>query len=211
MLTQTVTTIPDAIVEGARQYPDKLVKVHSAIRPDTTTRADLYAESRRLAAGLIGLGVRPGDVVALQLPNWRECLAAHAGIWLAGAVVLPIVPSYGPAEVAFIARQSGARALILAREIRNRDAAGTLRAVAELPGLEHRILVGDPLPGTTPYTDLAATPPATSRRRRRTRAGARCWCTPRAPPPNPRACSTATPACSARSAPWTRCGAAAAI
>ncbi len=158
MLTQTATTIGDAIVEGARQYPDKLVKVHSAIRPDTTTRADLYAESRRLAAGLIGLGVRPGDVVALQLPNWRECLAAHAGIWLAGAVVLPIVPIYGPAEVAFIARQSGARALILAREIRNRDAAGTLTAVAELPGLEHRILVGDPLPGTTPYTDLAATP-----------------------------------------------------
>ena len=158
MLTHAVTTIGDAIIEGARQYPDKLVKVHSTIRPDTTTRAVLYAESRRLATGLIGLGVRPGDVVAVQLPNWRECLAAHAGIWLAGAVVLPIVPIYGPAEVAFIARQSGARALILAREIRNRDAAATLDAVADLPGLAHRILVGDPLPGTTPYTDLAATP-----------------------------------------------------
>ena len=157
MLTDVAVGIPDEIVRGASEHPEKTVIVHSELRPDVTTRGELFAESRRVAAGLIALGVRPGDVVAMQLPNWRECFVAHAASWLAGAVVLPIVPIYGPAEVAYIARQSGARALLLPRELRNRDVADTLAAVAEVPGLEHHILVGGTLPGTVPYSELAET------------------------------------------------------
>jgi acyl-CoA synthetase (AMP-forming)/AMP-acid ligase II len=44
----------------------------------------------------------------------------------------------------------------LARELRKRNGADTLAAVAELPGLAHRIIVGDPLPGTVSYAELAA-------------------------------------------------------
>jgi len=147
--------VADAIVTAAAQYPSTLVEVHSDVNPASTTLGDLFDESCRVAAGLVALGIRPGDVVAVQLPNWRECFTAHAASWLSGAVVLPIVPIYGPAEVEFIARQSGARALILARELRKRDAARTLAAVAEVPGLDHRIIVGEPLPGTVSYAELA--------------------------------------------------------
>lgn len=157
MLTDVALGIPDELVRGALEHPAKPVIVASDVRPDSSTRGELFEESRRVAAALIALGVRPGDVVAMQLPNWRECFVAHAATWLAGAVVLPIVPIYGPAEVAFIARQSGARVLLLAREIRSRDAASTLAAVSDLPGLEHRILVGEPLPGTLSYAELSET------------------------------------------------------
>ncbi|MGE2727586.1 class I adenylate-forming enzyme family protein [Mycolicibacterium pulveris] len=153
-------TIPDAIVRAAQGFPDTVVEVHSEVNPDSTTLAELVAESRRVAAGLVSLGVSPGDVVAVQLPNWRQCFTTHAAIWLCGAVVLPIVPIYGPSEVAFIARQSGARMLILAREIRNRDVAATLEAVADIPGLTQTILVGDPVPGAVSYDELAETPAA---------------------------------------------------
>ncbi|WP_081586618.1 class I adenylate-forming enzyme family protein [Mycolicibacterium hassiacum] len=139
---------------AAAAHPDTVVEIHSDTHPDATTLADLFAESRRVAAGLAGLGVGPGDIVAVQVPNWRACFTAHAAIWLRGAVVLPIVPIYGPAEVAYIAGQSGARAIILARRIRSRDTADTLAAVAGLPGLAQRIVVGEPLPGTVPYTEL---------------------------------------------------------
>lgn len=149
------TTIGDEIAAAVRAAPGTRVVVHSETRPEATTVGELVDESRRLAAGLQALGVRPGDVVAVQLPNWRECFTAHAAIWLSGAVVLPIVPIYGPAEVAFIARQSGARAILLARETRNRDVAPTLAALAGLPGLDHVILVGDPLPGTVAYRELS--------------------------------------------------------
>ncbi|BBZ01693.1 long-chain-fatty-acid--CoA ligase [Mycolicibacterium chitae] len=156
MLTATVA---DEIRAAARQYPRTPVQIHSAVNPDRTTLGELFDESRRMAAGLTDLGVRPGDVVALQLPNWRQCFVAHAATWLCGAVVLPIVPIYGPAEVAFIVRQSGARALILARELRNRDAGATLSAVAEAGGVDLRILVGDPLPGTVSYAELTDVAP----------------------------------------------------
>ncbi|MGE2714117.1 class I adenylate-forming enzyme family protein [Mycolicibacterium litorale] len=148
-------TICDEIASAVRTAPDTPVVVHSDTRPDSATVRELVDESHRIAAGLHALGIRPGDVVAVQLPNWRECFTAHAAIWLSGAVVLPIVPIYGPAEVAFIARQSGARAIILARETRNRGVAPTLDALGDVAGLGHVVLVGEPLPGTVAFTDLA--------------------------------------------------------
>ncbi|MGE2719595.1 class I adenylate-forming enzyme family protein [Mycolicibacterium celeriflavum] len=150
--------IPDEIAGFIREHPDTAVMVHSDDHPDRFTAAELFDESMRLAAGLTGLGVAPGDIVAVQLPNWRECFAAHAAAWLCGAVVLPIVPIYGPAEVAFIARQSGARAIILPRRLRNRDTGATLEALADLPGLHHRIVLGGAHPGTIPFEELRATP-----------------------------------------------------
>ncbi len=151
------TSVPSEIAYAAATFPDATVIVHSDVRPDETTLAELFDESCRVAAGLGACGVRPGDVVAVQLPNWRECFTAHAGCWLAGAVVVPIVPIYGPAEVAFIAHQSGARAVVLARQMRNRDASATVSALADVPGLDQIIMVGDPLLGTTGFSELAAT------------------------------------------------------
>ncbi len=151
MLTGTVC---DEITAAVRAAPDTRVVINSDTAPDSTTVGELFDESSRVAAGLRALGVGPGDVVAVQLPNRRECFTAHAAIWLCGAVVLPIVPIYGPAEVAFIARQSGAKAIVLARSIRNRDAGPTLTALADIPGLDLVILAGDPLPGTVSYREL---------------------------------------------------------
>lgn len=150
--------IPDEIAGFIREHPDTAVMVHSADRPERFTTTELFDEGMRLAAGLVGLGIGPGDIVAVQLPNWRECFSVHAAAWLCGAVVLPIVPIYGPAEVAFIARQSGARAIVLARELRNRDTGATVAALAELPQLRHRIVVGGAPAGTIPIEALTSTP-----------------------------------------------------
>ncbi|WP_082958332.1 class I adenylate-forming enzyme family protein [Mycobacterium alsense] len=147
-------TIPDAIAAAAREHPDTAVIVHSNDNPVTTTLGELVDDGRRVAASLGAMGVRPGDVVAVQLPNWRECFVAHAAVWLCGAVLLPIVPIYGPHEVAFIVRRSGARALIIARCLRNRDSGATLAALDGIPGLSHRIVVGHPLPGTLGFDEL---------------------------------------------------------
>ena len=149
-------TIPQQIASAARHSPRTPLVVHSDSRPAQTTLGELYDESLCVADGLRGLGVQVGDVVAVQLPNWRECFVAHAAAWLCGAVMLPIVPIYGRREVEFILRQSGARVFIAARSVRNRDNAGLLDALTGLPGLEHRIVVGDPLSATIPFTDLAS-------------------------------------------------------
>ena len=65
-----------------------------------------------LSARLTGLGLRPGDRVAILLPkSIRECVAIFA-VSAAGGVFVPIHPSLRPRQVRHIVADSGARALL---------------------------------------------------------------------------------------------------
>ena len=96
--------------------PETAVRVWSEERPWSGTYADIEAEARRLVTVLREAGIEPGDVVAFQLPNWREAIVSFYGLALGGYVLVPIVHIYGRKEVGFILRQSGARAYISAPE-----------------------------------------------------------------------------------------------
>jgi long-chain acyl-CoA synthetase len=59
-----------------------------------------YAElSRRGAVAAAALGVRPGDRVAIRLPNSAAFVAAYLGALRAGAIVVPLNPLLAPPEV----------------------------------------------------------------------------------------------------------------
>ena len=64
----------------------------------------------RIAGGLRKLGVGPGDVVAVQLPNIPEFLLAHLAIGRLGAVMCTIHMPYRAAEIETLVRHGGARA-----------------------------------------------------------------------------------------------------
>lgn len=66
----------------------------------TTSRADLRASAEALGALLRTAGVRPGQAVAVMLPNGPELVAALFGVWSAEAVYLPLNPRLADAEVA---------------------------------------------------------------------------------------------------------------
>ncbi len=53
-----------------------------------------------LAGSLTASGVRRGDVVAWQLPNWWEGIALFRAVWRCGAVAAPIHHQVGTTEVA---------------------------------------------------------------------------------------------------------------
>ena len=59
----------------------------------------LERESNALAAALIESGVKPGDRVALVLPNCPQFLVAEFGVWKAGAVVVALNPTYSEREL----------------------------------------------------------------------------------------------------------------
>src|SRR5690606_34600609 len=82
--------------------PDTTFRVHSDIRPYSGTFREVELVARRLATGLQERGIEPGDVVALQLPNWMEAAAAFWAASLLGTVVVPIVHTYGSREVGHI-------------------------------------------------------------------------------------------------------------
>ena len=64
------------------------------------TRAQLRASAKSLAEVLRSAGLRPGQPVAVMLPNGPEVVAALFGAWYAGAVYVPINPRVTPAELA---------------------------------------------------------------------------------------------------------------
>lgn len=101
-------TLLSEIIRGAGEHGSVPVVFASADHLMTTTVGGLVGDAERVAGALQGLGISPGDVVAVQLPSSYEGAVAQTAVALCGAVLLPIVRIYGPREVGFIMRQSGA-------------------------------------------------------------------------------------------------------
>ncbi|MDP9166685.1 MAG: AMP-binding protein [Actinomycetota bacterium] len=108
----TTETLGAMLANGLHANPDVGFHVHSRERPWAGTFGDVEAVARRLAAGLRDRGVGPGDVVALQLPNWMEAAAAFWASAFLGAVVVPIVHFYGRKEVSHILATAEPKAFI---------------------------------------------------------------------------------------------------
>jgi acyl-CoA synthetase len=112
----TQDTLGDLVAGGLRANPDTGFVVHSAVRPFAGTFRDVELEARRLAAGLHARGVGPGDVIALQLPNWMEAAATFWASTFLGAVTVPIVHFYGRKELSHILGTAKPRVFITAEE-----------------------------------------------------------------------------------------------
>lgn len=101
--------------------------------------------ARRVAAvarGLDGLGVRPGDAVAYQLPNWWEASVTFLASVALGAHAVPIVPILRSREVSVILRQTRPRVVVLPHRYRNVDFVAQMReVVASIPGVEPVLVV----------------------------------------------------------------------
>ncbi|GIH23639.1 2,3-dihydroxybenzoate-AMP ligase [Acrocarpospora phusangensis] len=111
-----------------------------------TTYADLDHAARTVAVGLGRLGVCPGDVVGVQLPNGREAVIADLAIAGLGAVALPFPAGRGRAEAVSLLGRSGARAVIAAADHRGQSHAADLAVSPDLPALRSVIAVGGPTP-----------------------------------------------------------------
>ena len=105
---------------GSPPRPDTTVNVHSRTNEWHGTYADIDDEARRLIALLRAEGLEPGDVVAFQLPNWREAIVVVRALAMGGYVLVPIVHIYGRKEVAFILDRVRRRRLHRAGRVRPR-------------------------------------------------------------------------------------------
>jgi cyclohexanecarboxylate-CoA ligase len=109
---------------------------NAVVREQATARADqtfvfdsttslTYAQFQdaalRLAVGLRRDGLRAGDRLAVQLPNWTEFPLVAAAASRIGAIVVPVMPIYRGDEVAYVLQHSGAVAAITCGEFRGFD------------------------------------------------------------------------------------------
>jgi acetyl-CoA synthetase len=103
-----------------------LIYIDRRSEPRTVTYGQLSRQSGRLASAYRGMGLRPGDRVAVCLPQSPETALAHLGAYKAGLVAVPLSPLFGPEALSYRLADSSARLLVT-------DADG-LERCTNLPG-----------------------------------------------------------------------------
>lgn len=108
--------------------------------------ADLDRETCRLAWGLRQLGLGPGDVVGMYLPNLPQAAVAMLAVAKIGAIVLPMFSGFGADAIAQRLTDGRARALITVDGSLRRGKPVGAKAVADealrqCPGVQHMVVL----------------------------------------------------------------------
>ncbi|BBC34165.1 Cyclohex-1-ene-1-carboxylate:CoA ligase [Streptomyces graminofaciens] len=148
-------TLWDLLARRADLTPDRPVLLQD---DRSLTFGELRARAERVAAGLHDLGVRPGTVVAWQLPTRIETAVLSFALARLGAVQSPVIPFYRDREVGFALRESKAEFFAVPGTWRDFDhtemarrlgAKGVFEAYDRLPEGDAGILPPPPADGTT--------------------------------------------------------------
>src|SRR5579863_1108186 len=92
--------------------------------------SELRAQVDRLAAGLLTLGLEPGDRIGIWSPNNSEWVLTQFATAKAGLILVNINPAYRVAELEYALNKVGCKALILAKRFKSSDYVGMLRELA---------------------------------------------------------------------------------
>ena len=146
-------TLGQMLADGLAASPDAGFYVHSATRPYRGTFGEVERTARRLAAGLRDRGVGPGDVVAMQLPNWMEAAVAFWASAFLGAVTVPIVHFYGRKELGHIMATAQPKVFITTEQFGRMTFQPDLCAEVPIVGLVGQpsfteLLADEPMSGT---------------------------------------------------------------
>ncbi len=161
-------TIGQALSHAAHAWPDQeaLVSAHQGIR---LNYAQLNERASRIAAGLMALGLRRGDLVGLWAPNCAEWPLVQFAVARAGMVLVSINVAYGASELEFMLREIPCKALIVANHARFGDPTRAIESLLpetpsspagqlwsrNLPALRHLIRIGaTERPGWLPFHEL---------------------------------------------------------
>ena len=132
-------TVGDALRTTARRTPDSPAFITDE---RTLTFAELDDETERLAAALLGLGLRPGDRAMCQLGTSIETAVALVACFKAGIVPVCAVPQYREIEIGQLAQMSACRAYIVQADLGAFDlVAFARRMMAAHPHIEHLITI----------------------------------------------------------------------
>ena len=115
-----------------------------ADRPEARrfTYAELGDLVARAAAALKRLGIGPGDVISVQLPNWWEFAVISLAAFRLGAVVNPLMPIFREHELGYMLDFAETKLMIVPKLFRGFDHETMVRSLQpKLPKLQHLIVV----------------------------------------------------------------------
>src|ERR1700722_4872696 len=130
LIGETIGVHFDRIVERHGER-DALIVRHQHIR---WSYCELQAQIDAFAAGLVALGLKPGERVGIWSPNNAEWVVTQFATAKAGLILVNINPAYRLAELEYALNKAGCTALITASQFKSSDYLGMLRELApELP------------------------------------------------------------------------------
>ncbi|MFD9131269.1 class I adenylate-forming enzyme family protein [Streptomyces bottropensis] len=143
----TSRTLWELLDRRAGLTPDRPVLLQD---DRTLSFGELRARAERVAAGLYDRGVRPGTVVAWQLPTRIETVLLSFALARLGAVQSPVIPFYRDREVGFALRESKAEFFAVPGQWRGFDHTEMARRLAARGVFEAYDLLPDGDPSTLP-------------------------------------------------------------
>lgn len=151
MTTLGTVTVGQFLRTTAVRFPAREAVV-DADRGIRRTYAELNRRANSLAHGLLDIGVKKGDFVAVLLHNCVEFVEVYFALAKIGAVVAPQVYRLSAGEIKELVNHCEARAFVFGQAFNALVA--SIRP--ELPTVRHYVGVGDELPpDTLAYEDLA--------------------------------------------------------
>jgi acyl-coenzyme A synthetase/AMP-(fatty) acid ligase len=127
----------------------------------TASYAALQRDVDRTAKLLSALGARPGDVIAVQLPNWYETVVVDLAVLTLGCTLNPMFPIYRSREIGHMLRVAQTRIIVTPdsyRRFSHRSMIDGLRA--EVPSLVHHVVIPDPELSASVFQEMLAPYPA---------------------------------------------------
>lgn len=120
-------TIADFAKEMAQKEPDRVLLIDDE---NELSCSDLLDHAHKLAGYFESIGLKPGEVVSFQLPNWWECSVINLAAAITGVVINPIVPINRDAEVTYMLNKSHSRVMFIPQTFRNFDYAAMMARIA---------------------------------------------------------------------------------
>lgn len=118
-------TLIDCFESHVRKEPDKICLVDPLNKealvgnpPERLTYRELARATDATAKGLVERGIGKDNIVLVQLPNCWELAMLYLAICRAGALISPVPMQWRTAELAYIARLTGAEAFITIEKFR---------------------------------------------------------------------------------------------
>jgi fatty-acyl-CoA synthase len=153
LLGETIGQFFDAACAKWAERPALVVR-HQNVR---MSYGALKEAVDQLAAGLLTLGLNPGDRIGIWSPNNSEWVLTQFATAKAGLILVNINPAYRAVELEYALDKVGCRALILAERFRSSDYVGILRElVPELDDAVPGNLVSARLPALRAVVTLGA-------------------------------------------------------
>jgi fatty-acyl-CoA synthase len=149
-------TISGVLDNAAENWPDKeaLVVTDQGVR---WSWRELRDRARRLAAGLLAIGLEPGDRIGMLAPNRAEWLLAQFGSAYAGLILVNINPAYRLSELEYALSKVGCRGLITETKFKTSNYIDMVQALdlERVPELRTVIHLGDEtIPGMLALSEV---------------------------------------------------------